>query len=104
MSPQAVAEIRAGRPARYPVGGIDLSSHDHRRFTVHWRTEVAAGSQFVYVKPTEGTTYMNPHFVADYAAARAVGRYVGAYVYAPPRSRQPRRSGRALPAPRRIHS
>jgi GH25 family lysozyme M1 (1,4-beta-N-acetylmuramidase) len=83
-SPQAVAAIQAGRPAGYPVGGIDLSSHDHRRFTVHWPTEVAAGSQFVYVKATEGTTYVNPNFVADYTTARAAGRYVGAYVYARP--------------------
>jgi GH25 family lysozyme M1 (1,4-beta-N-acetylmuramidase) len=45
---------------------------------------VAAGSQFVYVKATEGTTYVNPHFASDYAAARAAHRYVGAYVYARP--------------------
>jgi GH25 family lysozyme M1 (1,4-beta-N-acetylmuramidase) len=84
VSPQAVAEIQAGRPAGYAVGGIDLSSHDHRHFAVHWRTELAAGSQFVYIKATEGTTYVNPSFVADYTTARAVGRYVGAYVYARP--------------------
>ncbi len=51
---------------------------------MQWRTEVAAGSQFVYVKATEGTTYVNPNFVADYTAARAAHRYVGAYVYARP--------------------
>ncbi|MEN3307278.1 MAG: hypothetical protein V7603_3480 [Micromonosporaceae bacterium] len=84
VSPQVVAEIQAGRPAGYPVGGIDVSSHDHRNFTVQWRTEVAAGSQFVYVKATEGMTYVNPNFRADYAAARAAHRYVGAYVYARP--------------------
>jgi GH25 family lysozyme M1 (1,4-beta-N-acetylmuramidase) len=82
--PQAVAAIQAGRPAGFAVGGIDISSHDHRRFTVHWPTEVAAGSEFVYVKATEGTTYVNPNFAADYTAARAAGRYVGAYVYARP--------------------
>jgi GH25 family lysozyme M1 (1,4-beta-N-acetylmuramidase) len=84
VSPQVVAEIRAGRPADYPVGGIDISSHDHRYFTVQWRTEVAAGSQFVYAKSTEGTTYVNPNFAADYTAARAAHRYVGAYVFARP--------------------
>ena len=83
-SPEAVAAILAGRPAGFPVGGIDISSHDHRHFTVHWPTEVAAGSQFVYIKATEGTSYVNPHFAADYAAARKAGRYVGAYVYARP--------------------
>jgi GH25 family lysozyme M1 (1,4-beta-N-acetylmuramidase) len=79
-----VAAIRAGRPAAYPVGGIDISSHDHRRFPVQWPTEIAAGSQFVYIKATEGTTYLNPFFAADYAAARRAGRYVGAYAYARP--------------------
>lgn len=81
---EVLARIAAERPPGYPVGGIDLSSHDHRWFPVQWRVEVAAGSQFVYVKATEGTTYVNPHFVADYTAARVARRYVGAYVYARP--------------------
>lgn len=84
VAAEVVAGIRAGRPAGYPVGGIDLSSHDHEHFGVQWGTEVAAGSKFVYVKATEGTFYVNPHFAADYAAARAAGRYVGAYVFARP--------------------
>ena len=84
VPPALVAAITAGRPDGYPIGGIDVSSHDHRRYTVHWPTEVAAGSRFVYVKATEGTAYVNPHFEADYAAARAAHRYVGAYVFARP--------------------
>ncbi|TML27195.1 MAG: hydrolase [Actinobacteria bacterium] len=83
--PSAGSEaIAAARPAGYPVGGIDLSSHDHEHFPVRWRTEVAAGSRFVYVKATEGTTYLNPHFARDYTEARAAYRFVGAYVYARP--------------------
>jgi GH25 family lysozyme M1 (1,4-beta-N-acetylmuramidase) len=89
--PEVLAAIRADRPAGYPIGGIDISSHDHRRFPVQWPTEVAAGSRFVYVKATEGTTYVNPHFSADYAAARAAQRYVGAYVYARPDRGNPER-------------
>jgi GH25 family lysozyme M1 (1,4-beta-N-acetylmuramidase) len=84
VSERAVAEIRAARPGGYPVGGLDISHHDHRYFAPHWRTEVAAGSQFVYIKATEGTSYVNPNFAADYAAARAAGRYVGAYAFARP--------------------
>jgi GH25 family lysozyme M1 (1,4-beta-N-acetylmuramidase) len=83
-APAVLTAIKAGRPAGYPVGGIDISSHDHNHFSIAWRTEAVAGSQFVYVKATEGTTYVNPHFAADYAAARAAHRYVGAYVYARP--------------------
>ncbi len=79
-----VSEITSARPAGYPVAGIDLSSHDHERNPVQWRLELAAGSRFVYVKATEGTWYVNPHFDSDYAAARAAHEYVGAYVYARP--------------------
>jgi GH25 family lysozyme M1 (1,4-beta-N-acetylmuramidase) len=79
-----LARIMTGRPEGYPVGGLDISSHDHGRFNVHWPTEVAAGSQFVYIKATEATSYVNPHFKTDYAAAKAAHRYVGAYVYARP--------------------
>ncbi|GIH14002.1 GH25 family lysozyme [Rugosimonospora africana] len=84
VNPTTVAAIRSGRPTGYPIGGIDISGHDHQRFGVQWATEAAAGSQFVYVKATEGTTYVNPYFVRDSADARAAGRYVGAYVYARP--------------------
>jgi GH25 family lysozyme M1 (1,4-beta-N-acetylmuramidase) len=84
VHPEVLAAITGGRPVGYPVGGIDLSSHDHERFPVLWRTEMAAGSQFVYVKATEGTTYVNPHFAADRSAARAAHRYFGAYVFARP--------------------
>jgi Glycosyl hydrolases family 25 len=49
VSQQVVTEIQAGRPAGFTVGGLDISSHDHRYFTVHWPTEMAAGSRFVYV-------------------------------------------------------
>jgi GH25 family lysozyme M1 (1,4-beta-N-acetylmuramidase) len=80
----AATQIRAERPAAYPVGGIDISHHDHRFFAPHWSTEIAAGTQFVYIKATEGATYVNPNFAADYAAARRAGQYVGAYVYARP--------------------
>ncbi len=84
VPPELVAAIITGRPVGYPVGGLDISSHDHRHFPIQWHVEVAAGSQFVYVKATEGTTYVNPHFASDYAAGKAARRYVGAYVYARP--------------------
>jgi GH25 family lysozyme M1 (1,4-beta-N-acetylmuramidase) len=84
VPPELVRPIILGRPAGYPIGGIDLSSHDHQHFPIRWEVEVAAGSQFVYVKAAEGTRYVNPHFTADYAAAKATHRYVGAYVYARP--------------------
>jgi GH25 family lysozyme M1 (1,4-beta-N-acetylmuramidase) len=84
VPPELVAAITSGRPVGYPVGGIDISSHDHRHFPIHWHVEVAAGSQFVYIKATEGATYVNPYFATDYAAAKATRRYVGAYVYARP--------------------
>jgi GH25 family lysozyme M1 (1,4-beta-N-acetylmuramidase) len=89
LGPEAVSRgvveaIKAGRPAGYPIGGIDISGHDHRRYPISWHTEIAAESRFVYIKATEGTTFVNRYFAADYAAARAARRYVGAYVYARP--------------------
>ena len=83
VPPQILDRIMTGRPAGY-VGGLDISSHDHGKFDVHWPTEVAAGSQFVYIKATEAPKYVNPHFKSDYAAAKAAHRYVGAYVFARP--------------------
>jgi len=83
LSPTVLDRIVTGRPAGY-VGGLDISSHDHGKFEPQWQTEVAAGSEFVYIKATEGTTYVNPHFKSDYAAAKSAHRYVGAYVYARP--------------------
>jgi GH25 family lysozyme M1 (1,4-beta-N-acetylmuramidase) len=72
-------------PTGYVVNGVDVSSHDHPAgVALDWAARVVAGEEFVYVKATEGSTYVNPHFARDYAAAKAAGLYVGAYAFARP--------------------
>src|SRR5204862_8064903 len=73
--PGVLAAITAGRPSGHPVARLDISSHDHERYPMDWRLELAAGTHFVYVKATAATTYVNPHFASDNASARAVPRY-----------------------------
>jgi GH25 family lysozyme M1 (1,4-beta-N-acetylmuramidase) len=83
-APDVISAIRANRPLGYEVGGIDVSSHDHGRNPLQWGTELAVDSRFVYIKATEGSSYLNPHFNTDYATAVDVHRYVGAYAFARP--------------------
>jgi GH25 family lysozyme M1 (1,4-beta-N-acetylmuramidase) len=83
-APDVISAIKANRPLGYEVGGIDISSHDHGRNPLQWGTELAVDSRFVYIKATEGSSYVNPHFGTDYATALDVHRYVGAYAFARP--------------------
>jgi GH25 family lysozyme M1 (1,4-beta-N-acetylmuramidase) len=70
----------AATPPGYTVTGIDVSSWQG---TVDWTT-VGKSAQFAYVKATEGTTYLSATFNTQYAGARSVGLYVGAYAFARP--------------------
>lgn len=103
---QPQAAPSAARPAGYPVYGIDVSSHQG---AMNWQNIAAAGNSFVYVKATEGTTYVNPYFDGQYNGAKDAGLYAGAYVFARPdgdpvrqadhfyRHAQYLRDGRTLP-------
>lgn len=72
-------------PADAVITGIDVASHQHPRgAAIDWVQVAGAGHRFAYVKATEGTTYTNPWFASDFAAAGAVGLYRGAYHYARP--------------------
>jgi hypothetical protein len=59
------------------VNGIDVSSYQDTVYTT-------AGLGFVFVKATEGTTYINPKHAAQVATGRARGLVVGHYHYAKP--------------------
>jgi GH25 family lysozyme M1 (1,4-beta-N-acetylmuramidase) len=71
-------------PSGYAVTGIDVSSHDHAVTGIDWAAQAADGLSFAYVKATEGTSYVNPYFSADYQAAKNAGLYVGAYAFGRP--------------------
>ena len=73
------------------VLGIDVSSHQRR---VDWESWVDRGRTFAYIKATEGTSYRNPYFAAQYDGAYDAGMIRGAYHFASPSGR----SGKAQAA------
>src|SRR2546429_2827427 len=58
VPPALVAAITAGRPDGYPIGGIDVSSHDHRRDTAHRPPPGAARRPVRYVQGPQGPAYV----------------------------------------------
>lgn len=63
------------------VLGIDVASYQG---VVDWASFTKVKRSFAYVKATEGTSYRNPYFSAQYGGAKAAGMYVGAYHFANP--------------------
>lgn len=66
-----------------PPPGIDVS---HWQGSINWSSVKAAGIQFAYIKATEGTTYKDPTFSANYLNAYNARVIRGAYHYAQPGS------------------
>lgn len=56
--------------------GIDVSQDQG---TVDWPSVQAAGYAFVFVKATDGETYVDPQFAQNWAGAKAAGLLRGAY-------------------------
>jgi GH25 family lysozyme M1 (1,4-beta-N-acetylmuramidase) len=71
-------------------GGVDVSSYQPG---FNWPQAAAQGIQFAYVKATQGITYRNPEFAAQYNGSYRAGMIRGAYHYA-----RPDRSGGAAQA------
>ena len=63
--------------------GLDVS---HWQGTLNWTTIKNQGAQFAYIKATEGTTYLDPQFSANYTNAYYAGLVRGAYHFAQPAS------------------
>jgi len=61
--------------------GIDIS---HWQGPIDWTQVSAAGKRFAYMKASEGTTFVDPTYLTNWALARAAGMYVGAYHFANP--------------------
>lgn len=59
--------------------GIDISSNNHRGEVFNFAAVKAAGYDFVYVKATQGVTYLNPYLIADVRDAHNAGLKVGVY-------------------------
>jgi GH25 family lysozyme M1 (1,4-beta-N-acetylmuramidase) len=63
--------------------GIDVS---HYQGAINWTSVRNAGIQWAYIKATEGTTYKDPQFNANYVNAYNAGVIRGAYHFARPSS------------------
>ncbi len=58
------------------IYGIDVSHHNG---AVDWKTAADAGSKFVYIKASQGSSFRDPRFQQNWAAAKAAGMTRGAY-------------------------
>lgn len=63
------------------VVGVDVSHHNGK---VDWKKVAAAGIKFVYLKLTEGKSYVDDTTFDNYVAAKNAGLRVGFYHYAHP--------------------
>ena len=69
--------------ASWGPAGIDVS---HYQGSINWSSVKAAGISFAYIKATEGTTYQDPDFSANYLNAYNAKVIRGAYHFAQPGS------------------
>jgi lysozyme len=58
------------------IKGIDVSHHQN---DIDWRAVKAAGVEFVFIKATEGTTFIDPKFKLNWKLAKEAGLIRGAY-------------------------
>ncbi|KAJ3763325.1 glycoside hydrolase family 25 protein [Lentinula raphanica] len=63
--------------------GIDVS---HFQGTIDWSSVAANGISFVFIKATEGTTFLDPNFSDNYIGATDAGLIRGGYHFAHPDS------------------
>ena len=63
-------------PVRYPVKGIDVSSHNGMMNLDAARKD---GVEFIFIKASEGVTFRDQNFNLNYSKARHAGMKIGAY-------------------------
>jgi len=78
---EGVQKASGVAPAATQTPGLDVS---HWQGTINWATVKSQGAKFAYIKATEGTTYQDPNFSANYLHAYQQGIIRGAYHYARP--------------------
>jgi len=62
--------------ARYPVKGVDVSSYQG---VIDWKTLADQDISFVFLKATEGSSFVDGSFAYNYGEARKTELRVGAY-------------------------
>lgn len=65
------------------VNGADTSNYQHNP-SLNWKSVAADGVKFAFLKATEGSTFTDPYFKADWTASANAGIYRGAYHFARP--------------------
>lgn len=70
--------LRFNYPSKdaFPVSGIDVS---HHQGDIDWKTVGQQDIKFVFIKATEGATFVDKKFAENWAEAQANGLDVGAY-------------------------
>ncbi|MEV6007022.1 GH25 family lysozyme [Streptomyces sp. NPDC051976] len=68
-------------PAVTQTLGFDVS---HYQGAINWGSAYANGGRFVYMKATEGTTFRDPNFSANYTGSYNAGFIRGSYHFATP--------------------
>lgn len=63
-------------PEKYPVRGIDVSSHNGE---INFRKVAQEGIEFVFIKATEGGDFRDKNFRTNYTRAKAAGLKTGVY-------------------------
>jgi lysozyme len=61
---------------RFPVRGIDVSHHQGE---IDWSAVAGTGTEFVFIKATEGSDFRDANFTANWDAAGRAGLARGAY-------------------------
>ncbi len=80
LAPAAVAP-NAVAPKVTQTPGFDVS---HYQGAINWGSAYSAGGRFVYMKATEGTTFRDPNFSANYTGSYNAGFIRGSYHFAEP--------------------
>src|SRR3954453_8218145 len=71
--------------AAVTIDGPDVSSYQHPAgASINWTKVAAEGHEFAIVKATEGASYVNKYFAADYSGIRKAGMVRGSYHFARP--------------------
>jgi len=77
--------VALASPAAAMGTGVDVSSHQHPGgVAINWVSVKASGQSFGFIKATEGSSYTNPYFAADWQGAGTAGLFRGAYHFARP--------------------
>ncbi len=63
-------------PVDYPIRGVDVSTYQG---DIDWEVLSAQGISFAFIKATEGSSLVDPHFNFNYSEAQKQGISIGAY-------------------------